>query len=422
MGAITPEPPDITMKENTDPCIWSGEHSCMEQIEYGHLNGTQKFVVVFTPANEKERIPKNNPKQIKESFMMKVNSIRNVQDLIHTNNGKILAITASKNTATELASIKAIVGKQVETTLQVESNSTRFLLNNIPINTTLEELKEEIEAENDLKVHSLRRFTRKINREQTPSELVLVSVFGRLLPESIKLWMISRKIKLFVDRPRQCQNCWEYSHPTKYCRNEKRCKRCGKSHPQIECKVEIECCLCHKNHVASSDECSLYKKEAELLEFKAINGLSYGEARRRFKEKSTVNSYAKITTQSVNKRNDVEIEKMIRDNNMELKSLLGELMRNQDERINKILETITSHISQLTKAVVELKHQTTDNTGQEIESPKRRKPRKADSSIETIIKNTQVTTDQIENHMITISNLACKPLDKLHSKPPPPVP
>lgn len=321
---------DVTMTDvhqaSNNPTFIDNEYNLEEQIEYGHQNGTHNYIIEYNPIEEK--IPKNNPKLIKENFGRKVTNLKNIQELIHTNNGKILAITSNKKTAQELTAVKSIIAKKVNTSIQTECNTIRFTLH-IPTYVTLTELKEELEAENALKIHNLRRFTKKLYNTQVPSEIVLVTIFGRIIPDHIKIWLSRQKVKIFIDRPRQCSKCLLFNHPTKYCKSTQKCDRCSEEHINNQCKNEIKCSNCKNNHIASSQECPAYKKEEELLKFKALNGLTYGEARRRLRESAKKTTYANITNQNIQTKTSEELIK----NNYEkdesyLERMVSEMKKN----------------------------------------------------------------------------------------------
>lgn len=330
------------------------------QIEYAAENGAEKYIIIFNPTQDK--ISRSHPKLLKESFKNKVTKIGNIDEIIHTRNGKILAITKNLNTAKELVKINSLLLKEVIPSLQYETMTTRFLLFSIPTEENLDDVKKDIEDENQVKVHSITRFTKKHNNRYINTETVLITIYGRILPQYIKIWMTRNRINLFVDKPRQCQKCFGFDHPTKFCKQMQLCVRCGKSHDS-ECKETTCCLLCKGNHMANNKDCEFYKKEEEILKFKAINGLTTNEARRIWKPRT---SYATVTRVNTEQNNTTKIEmvdllnKYSENLNKQFQASLQAALQQQANYFMKAFQNITSTIEKMQKSITDIKEEDSD--------------------------------------------------------------
>ncbi|GBN17051.1 hypothetical protein AVEN_63798-1 [Araneus ventricosus] len=171
----------------------------------------------------------------------------------------------------------------VSTDVIWENISARFLLTDIPTTTPLEELAKEIQDKNDCLVVELRRFV-KLNSNKAISP-VLITILGTTVTETIKLWFIRQRIQPFVDRPRQCNKCFVYTHGTRICDKSNICFCCGGDHIG-PCQQPTKCVNCSGSHNAKSRSYPIYIQEQQILELKCHNHITIGEARRVFQQKN----------------------------------------------------------------------------------------------------------------------------------------
>lgn len=347
-------------------CIFSS-YNLLEQIEYGAVNGTNKFILCFNPKSD--HIPRNCPKIIKDDLNVKVTNTKNIEEVIHARNGKLLVITEHKKTAEELANIKTIASTRVDVHIQIECNTISFILNRMPTDTSLSEIKDEIEHENGFKVHSIRRFTKKGYNQ--PTETLLITIYGRILPTYIRIWMNRQKISQFFDKPRQCVKCFKFNHPTKFCKNNETCNQCGENHANVNCQKPLRCVNCQGAHHPTSKECPEYIKEMEFVKFKVLNGLSFSEARKRYREKTVHSTYAKITSSRENSYPSAteDINQKLKKNNEEVKITMLEMMKQYQAQMNDTLNILTTQISKNFKeALKEIKEDMFNSIWKEIKS------------------------------------------------------
>ncbi|GBN05416.1 hypothetical protein AVEN_30811-1 [Araneus ventricosus] len=130
-------------------------------------------------------LPKLYPKSLKEIISQKVTTTKYIEEVLITRQGKSLLKTQNHHTAKELYYIEAIIGIPIRSKIRIEDITSRFLLQNIEQDSDLYDLKEEFEAENNIKIYELRRFGSRKNANN-PSDYVLVTIFGIIVPEYIK--------------------------------------------------------------------------------------------------------------------------------------------------------------------------------------------------------------------------------------------
>lgn len=301
LAATVIRPPTLILKEAngaiTNPDMnytWGKAFENSEAINYAADNGCEKFVI-FISANS-NGIPKNNPKRLKDDIKGKISRHSQIDDLKFTRDNKIVITTSSRECALEVCKITNILNVNVAPTIQRNSITKRFLLRNIPVDSPLPEIEEELIESNNLIVAELRRFTKKSGETITPTELVLVTVLGAKIPDSIKLYYSFQKIAPFIDRPRQCTRCHRFDHPTKFCTRPQVCIRCGAEGSHDTCPGPISCPNCKQDHPADDKNCRLRIEEIKVLEFKERYNLSFAEARIRLKKKKdSIPSFADVT-------------------------------------------------------------------------------------------------------------------------------
>ena len=126
-------------------------------------------------------IPKSHPKLLKDNISLKITQPKKIESIRHTRTGLICS-TYDHTTAKELLDIKLLLSIKTSTEINNTNFTSRFVLHNIPTDISLDELKAEIECENNLIVFECRRFTKKSTGGFCPTESVLITVIGTILP------------------------------------------------------------------------------------------------------------------------------------------------------------------------------------------------------------------------------------------------
>lgn len=174
-------------------------------------------------------LPSIHPRTLKADIADQVPKYKEIEVLKQTKNNKLVIVTNSAEAAYQILKIQSLGNYPVSPRIQYESITSRFLLHNIPVEVTCNEIAEELN-EGGIAVYEIRRFMRKSQAISYPTPTVLVTKLGTNLPSEVRLWFQNHKISQFWDRPRQCQVCYKYNHSTKSCKSEQICKRCALTH------------------------------------------------------------------------------------------------------------------------------------------------------------------------------------------------
>ncbi|GBL75451.1 hypothetical protein AVEN_194630-1 [Araneus ventricosus] len=168
----------------------------------------------------------------------------------------------------------------------------------VPTTTPLEELAAEIEDKNDCIVVEMRQFL----KQNSPKEMspVLITILGTTVPEAIKIWFVHQRLQKFIDRPRQCNKCFSFMHPSRICDKTIIYYLCGVVHIG-PCQQPEKCINCNGPHNAKSRSCPSYITEQKILELKCQNHITTGEARRIFQQNKAKYSETVKTMPAVTK-------------------------------------------------------------------------------------------------------------------------
>lgn len=317
-------------------------------------NGGKDFNI-FISSLESKSIPKRSPRDVQSEILAKIEHSKKIDNVRFTRTGSVIFSTKDVTCAVDISRISTFLGVNVTSRVIWENITNRFLLFNIPVNVSLEELAQEIEDVNNINIIEMRRFIKKDNKSETSP--VLITSLGTFLPNEIKIWFSVQRIRQFIDRPRQCNNCYKFNHNSSRCNSDQLCATCGKSHKGT-CNDPLSCVNCGAGHRADYNQCPFRLQEAEFLKFKCQNFLSFVDARRKFSQKSEAKSYAKVT--QIQKTESEDFQKIL------------------DSRTNNMLKVIvdisSKHYMKITEAITELSKLLTSCLAQLNNfSPERRK-------------------------------------------------
>ncbi|XP_024084410.1 uncharacterized protein LOC112127533 [Cimex lectularius] len=99
-----------------------------------------------------------------------------------------------------------------------------------------------------------------------PLETCLITFKGQRLPEFITIYGGLSRVRPYIPKIRQCNQCLRFNHSANQCRGKLRCPRCSEEHTIENCTnsgVKPVCCNCGKNHLSTSKECEIFKTKSE---------------------------------------------------------------------------------------------------------------------------------------------------------------
>ena len=136
-------------------------------------------------------------------------------------------------------------------------------------------IQKNLELRN-IPVESVTTFYAKNRRSKGPDlKIAKISFGSHELPKDVKLAGHNLEVRPYIGRPRQCNKCWRYGHPTKYCKNDlSYCAKCSQTdHTTTNCDSEIlRCVNCGGAHQANSKGCTHYDYNSKIYQFQQKHG------------------------------------------------------------------------------------------------------------------------------------------------------
>lgn len=124
----------------------------------------------------------------------------------------------------------------------------------------------------------------KVHMMKGRGNMIILTLHGSFLPDSVKTGPLRLGVKTFVERPLQCYRCYDYGHGKNNCARSGRCGCCSVvgSHLENECENDPCCFHCKEHHRVRSRDCPKYRMEQDILHWANSQHISFGSARREF--------------------------------------------------------------------------------------------------------------------------------------------
>lgn len=300
-----PKPPDKKIMNNT---ISENKSNNSEKFDftinnYCYLDLPPFIVIVESNGNEDES-EKNlgNLHPMALGRILKNNEITGIETITRKGKNR-LGIEFNKfNLANEFINNNIIKSNKWKVTIPVSLVTVKGIVKGIDKNISMEEIIQETETQRT--ILSARRLNRKFKTDTgidyIPSETVVITFKGKILPQYIKLHYCRRKIEVYISPVMQCKNCWRFGHLIKQCRSKIRCPKCSEEHEGKDCtELKPECIFCKKDHMAYDKNCPEFKRQKNIKEYMVFENKSYYEARQKFPKKT---EYTEEDSSSFNRK------------------------------------------------------------------------------------------------------------------------
>lgn len=253
---LEPKPPDLQDTFFKTNGIWTKKYIIMRLEQ----NSTKKTFKDFSPFNVCRFI---------KSFCPQIN-------LKFLKNGSTLLIVNNEKDFLNLNNVKVFQGIKVKFELHKSLNFSRGVAY-VPelINCSEDEIVSELEQHG---VVNVKRIFKKINNENRPTPLLILTFERSELPERIAIDFMSIRIRAYEPKPLLCFNCYKYRHTKKYC-NIVNCGNCGETtHSSDTCPNAPKCLNCQGEHPAYYTKCPVYEREKKIEKLRTQDKISYKQA------------------------------------------------------------------------------------------------------------------------------------------------
>ena len=205
---------------------------------------------------------------------------------IRRRDGSILIDVKTEKNSQKIAKLQQICNTNVSTSRDAETNSsTGTVLVPRSEFRNPEGLADRILNQarlQDLPASNAEYYTMKSSRSKKDLHFVKLTFETRTLPTYMYVGFERVKVKEVLPKPRQCQICWKFGHPSKYCHSNPCCPICGENNHNFDSchykgnkSYHGHCPNCNEDgHTAFSKKCPLYIREKEVLMIMKRRGIS----------------------------------------------------------------------------------------------------------------------------------------------------
>lgn len=158
-------------------------------------------------------------------------------------------------------------------------------------------------------VTHVRRIRIKKGNDFTPTNTFVLTFNTPSRPEHLKIFFEKIPVTPYIPNPLRCFQCQKFGHHENNCKNHPVCAKCSEKTPHHEdlCTGQVKCANCSEAHRASSNQCSVWKREKEITRVRFTNNVSYHEARR-IVENIPVQTYSNIVKSALSTKKDASTQ------------------------------------------------------------------------------------------------------------------
>lgn len=235
---------------------------------------------------------------------------KDITSISQLRDGSLLLLVNNKQTADKFLNSKELFGLcKIKCKLHENLNCTKGTiyapyLNDIPD----EEIISELSDQGVVGVH---KFQKLVENKPTNTGVLLLTFDLYHLPDKIKISWNSVNVREYYPNPMRCKTCQKLGHTKKHCKNPPICEQCNlPPHIPLAC-TRLQCANCLEEHAASSNKCSQFTQQKELLKIKIKNKCTMSEAKRIQRNSIPITpntkSYSSVTSEkAINKQKPSE--------------------------------------------------------------------------------------------------------------------
>ena len=132
-----------------------------------------------------------------------------------------------------------------------------------------------------IKLHSYPH-VKEVHQIKSSHNITIMTFSTPQPPDKIELFGMIFNLEKYREKPKQCNKCFSYMHPSNDCKRNPRCSKCSgfkSNHTEEFCNQSPFCCLCKGDHPPTSRSCQVYSYEEDLLNEALRRGCGRGHIR-----------------------------------------------------------------------------------------------------------------------------------------------
>lgn len=324
---------------------------------------------------------------------------KDITSISQLRDGNLLLLVNNKQTAEKFIQSKELIGLcTIQCKLHENLNCTKGTiyapyLNDIPDDEIIRELSNQ-------GVIAIHKFQKTIDNKIIKTGVMLLTFDLYHLPEKIKVSWNTVNIREYIPNPMRCKVCQKLGHTLKHCKNEPICVQCNlPPHKPVDC-TRTQCANCLEEHAASSNKCSKFVQQKEILKIKIKNKCTISEAKRIHRNTTNTaplnSTFSSVVSNNTTKSNIETTKNIITQNN----TIYNKNITENKEIKNNETKNVNSNSSQKTTNTLPTTSLSTINNKEILNNP-------------TITKKQQETTTKIKQNITSKNeNLSTKAQDK----------
>lgn len=248
--------------------------------------------LLMSRIKSKETLSNVSPFLIKKAIDYTCNG--EVEECKKLMSGSLLIKTKNYVQANKLTTLTALSSSiEVEVTEFKTLNQTKGVIYSNDLRGIPEsEITNELLDQNVREVKKINKF---VNQIPTETGLTILTFSSSTLPTDIKIGYELVNVRPFIPLPMKCNNCQQFGHTAKFCKNSKICFQCANDYHMTsdneECKNETNCVNCIHNkidntkHSSKDKKCPIFIKHKELQAIKTLNKVDNKTAHKIYNER-----------------------------------------------------------------------------------------------------------------------------------------
>lgn len=243
-----------------------------------------------------------------------------IMDMKNIGRNKVMVYLNNFQLANRLTNDENIKAKNYRAYIPRHLISVTGVIAGIPLDITEEDIMEDIICE--YPVMQVYRMNRFVNGQKEPTQRMSITFRASKLPESIKIFHCSLRVRAFFKKAVLCLKCLRYNHKQENCKGKRRCEQCSKMHEYDEefqnCQNPQRCLHCRKEHKTSDQTCPERTRQNNIQAILARTSLTTVEVIEQFpihtqnyyeslvesaQEPTPTDSFAEVTKQQYKPRN-----------------------------------------------------------------------------------------------------------------------
>lgn len=194
--------------------------------------------------------------------------------------GSLLIKTKNNMQANKLTTLTALSDSiAVEVTEYKTLNQTKGVIYSNDLRGISEsEITNELFNQN---VREVKKIIKFVNQQPIETGLTILTFASSTLPTDIKIGYEKVNVRPYIPLPMKCNNCQQFGHIAKFCKNNKICFQCANEYhltsDKDECTNETNCVNCihskmeNTKHSSKDKKCPIFIKHKELQAIKTTN-------------------------------------------------------------------------------------------------------------------------------------------------------